>query len=195
MTLFHDTMPTVVQRMSRCLHLAWVLLVLTPYTFAFNTPQRPAALSPVKSTAEYNPGFTRQRGNRTYLAMVGPAALRFAEAPAELPPEPPVPEPVPIPLKQPSASAGTDSTPALTADPGVQPGADNLEKTDLVTPDPKGPKPVSILPDDTKQEIRAEDVLPFFQFPGAADSSSTANPFSTIEPVRAKPSSATYRQQ
>ena len=194
MTLLHDTMLTVVQRMARCSLLAWVLLAPTPGTFALNTPQRPAALSSVKSTAEYNPGTSRQRGNRTYLALIGPAALRFAEAPIELPPEPPVP--VPIPPKLPTtAGAGPDTVPAIPTDTDVKLATDNPDKTGPFTPDPKAPKPVSILPDDTRHEIRAEDVLPFFQFPGAADSSSTAIPFSTIEPVRAKPSSATYRQQ
>lgn len=194
MTLLHDTMPTVVQRMARCLLLAWVLLVLTPGINALNTPQRSAALSPVKSTAEFNTNSSRQRNNRTYLALVGPAALRFAEAPPELPPEPPTP--VPVPPKQPSvAENGPDVIPAIPSDTAVKPATDNPEKTGPLTPDPKAPKPVSILPDDTKREIRAEDVLPFFQFPGASDSGSTAIPFSTIEPVRAKPSSATYRQQ
>lgn len=195
MTLLHDTMLTVVQRMARCPLLVWVLLVLTPGIYALNTPQRPATMPAVNSTAEYHTGSAHQRNNRTYLAMVGPAALRFAEATPELPPEPPPPAPVPTSKQPITTETGPDTIPAIPADTAIKPTTENLGKTEPFTPDPKEPKPVSILPDDTRHEIRAEDVLPFFQFPGASDNSSTAMPFSTIEPVRARPSSATYSQQ
>ncbi len=194
MNIFHDTKLTVVQRIARCLRLALVLLVPTPGIFALNPPQRSAAVAPVKNTSESNSGSSQSRSSRPYLAMVGPAALRFSDAPPVLPPEPPTPI-LPKP-KQPVAETGPDVIPAIPADTAVkQPNTDNGDSTGPQKLDPNAPKPISILPDDTKREIRAEDVLPFFQFPGALDNSSTAIPFSTLEPVRAKPSTATYRQQ
>jgi hypothetical protein len=50
-------------------------------------------------------------------------------------------------------------------------------------------QPTSILPDETKQRVRPEDFLPFFQFPGG-QSAPGANAPGTIPP-----SSATYKMQ
>ncbi|WP_415908155.1 hypothetical protein [Oleiharenicola sp. Vm1] len=63
-----------------------------------------------------------------------------------------------------------------------------------------GKPPATILPDDTRPKVRAEDFLPFFQFPGSAPANGDVT---VVAPVpNAAPgaaplpaSSATYRQQ
>jgi hypothetical protein len=130
--------------------------------------------------------------------MVGPAALRFADVLPPLPPEP-VPPALPIP-KTPPPETLAAVVPATTITPQPdKPGSPTPTPTPTETelPAPGSPKPISILPDDTKNEIRAEDVLPFFQFPSASDGSSLSVP-STSSQSRAPsapPSSATYRLQ
>lgn len=141
--------------------------------------------------------------NRPYLAVVGAPALRFGEAP---PPPPLWVRPVagaPPTLPSESAPAATNAidaptepaseniptTPASTADVIVLPGG---------TPPAKSPPP--ILPDDTRPKVRAEDFLPFFQFPGTASSASDVTVVTPAVPGAPAPapmprSSATYRQQ
>jgi len=195
-TFFNDVLRLVCSSV-----LILVLTTLPLNVSALNSPQRPAVLSPAKSTAAFNPGSGHYRGPHTYLAMVGPAPLRFAEGQPLLPPEPVLP--ASPKSKEPAIAATTTSTPstqtlAATTDLVAKPTATTPEETELTgIPPPSTLKPVSILPDDTKREIRAEDVLPFFQFPGAPDSGAIAVPFSTSQPrgATAPPSSATYKQQ
>lgn len=139
--------------------------------------------------------------SRPYLSAVGAPALRFGEAPP--PPDlrpaagaPPVPKeevhlaeapaPAPTPLASPVASQPAEPVASSAAD--IAPAA---------KPTP-GRAPAPILPDDTRSKVRAEDFLPFFQFP-------VTNPngdVTVVAPVPAAnsaaplpPSSATYRQQ
>ena len=200
MNFSHATFLTVLLRRICGLVLIWVLSALPLSMSALNSPQRPGTLSPAKTTAEYNPGRGHYRGPRTYLAMLGPTPIRFAEGQPQLPPEP-VPPTLPTP-KQPTLATESAKTPAAVTDPVPAPLA-----VTITTPENTNPmtgtlpssnlKPVSILPDDTKREIRAEDVLPFFQFPGAPESGAVAVPFTTSQPrgTTAPPSSASYKQQ
>jgi hypothetical protein len=161
---------------------------------ALNSPQRPAVIAPVNSTAIYK---SRSGHNHDipYLAMIGPAPLCFASGERPLPPEPVLPTPAKTPdnptdTTHKNPTAATDSTASSTKS--------SPENTDLnATITTTSEKPVSILPDDTRREIRAEDVLPFFQFPGAPDSGALVVPSTTSSPrgTTAPPSSATYKQQ
>ena len=197
MNFSHDSLLTVTLRVVCSFVLAWALIALTPGASALNAPQRSSSLAPVNSSPEYKASLRTVQ--RNYLAMVGPAPLRFAAGDGPLPPEPalPAPPPLKLPANTPESgpkSADTPSTPVNVATPS------SIESTTLKpensTPEPNAAKPVSILPDDTKTEIRAEDVLPFFRFPGGADNGPTV-PFTTTQPrgSTAPPSSATYRQQ
>ena len=178
--------------------LTWALIAITPGAAALSTPQRAAAVAPVNSSPEYKP--TQRTNQRNYLAMIGPAPLRFDFKEQTLPPEPVLPEhpPLKLPVNTPESaqkSADTSNTSTVGQTPSSESTAPKLPIDS--TPPSDLPKPVSILPDDTKTEIRPEDVLPFFRFPGASDSGGPSVPFTTTQPrgSTAPPSSATYRQQ
>ncbi len=191
-----DSLLTVTLRVVCGSMLAWALIALPSGASALNTPQRPSTAIPVKSSTEHK---TAARVNpRNYLAMVGPAPLRFAVKEEPLPPEPVLPTLLPTKLPPESAPKSADTPSSTPTDPATHPLPDTTtQKTPPnSTPNPDAPKPVSILPDDTKSEIRAEDVLLFFRYPGNSDTG-LAVPFTTTQPrgSTAPPSSATYRQQ
>jgi hypothetical protein len=195
MIFFQDRLLTVAVRMARCLALVYVTTASPPGASALDSPQRPAEFTPAKSTAEYLHKPNHYRGPHTYLAMIGPAPLCFAPAPPPLPPEPVLPTP-PKPKKPPESA---EPPPAPTAPTESSIKVPTLHDNTDQNPEagPNSPKPVSILPDDTKTQIRPEDVLPFFQYPGANDSGAMSVPFTTSQTRGATtiPSSATYRQQ
>jgi hypothetical protein len=141
------------------------------------------------------------------LTVVEAAPLRFEERPA----------PPPTPLLRAEAGASprqgteisasgqttprsagrelppTDGTAALPPEAPAT-GTPNLVPKEK--PEKPGSPPPAILPDDTRPKVRAEDFLPFFQFPG---SGSNPNDVTVVpapaEPGKLPPSSATYRQQ
>ncbi len=197
MKISHDSLLTVTLRVVCSFALAWALIALTPGASALNAPQRSSSVAPVNSSPTY---MATQRANqRNYLAMVGPSPLRFALKEQPLPPEPVLPTPLheKLPLIPPESapkSADTSSTATAATTPSPDPTTQNTPANS--TPPSDSPKLVSILPDDTKTEIRAEDVLLFFRFPGSPDNGVTI-PFTTTQPrgTTAPPSSATYRQQ
>jgi len=196
MTFSHDSLLAIVLRLARGLALAWVLTAQPSGASALNSPQRSATLIPIKSTAEYNSGRDHDRGPHTYLAMIGPAPLCFGPGQRQLPPEPTMPTPTqPQEAAKPTPLAQTQ---AVAPEVAIKPGEsvpDNAEHVAELTPGTA--KPVSILPDDTRIEISPEDVLPFFQFPGAPEGGTTIAPPSPAQPrgANAPLSSATYKQQ
>jgi hypothetical protein len=133
--------------------------------------------------------------SRPYLQYVGPPALRFED------PTPP-PElsvhsvagttPSPGHISD-SASAKTNAeAPAMVAAVPSPAGASSSEpapQRSSETAEASASQATSILPDETKQRVRPEDFLPFFQFPGGS-TAPAANAPGTIPP-----SSATYKQQ
>ncbi len=85
---------------------------------------------------------------------------------------------------EPDPTAATTATDVVTAPAHAAP---------LRTPPP-------ILPDDTRPKVRAEDFLPFFQFPGSAAAGDVTvvvptTPGGVPAPATQPRSSATYRQQ
>ena len=130
-----------------------------------------------------------------YLIAIGAPGLRFKE------PEP-VYEYVPPPVAVGPPVAGLSSTEASVA--AANAAARLIPEVAAVKPvgasapreapaAPVAAKPVisTILPDDTRPQIRPEDFIPFFQLPGSAPSRASAvTPAPTVLP----PSSATYQQ-
>lgn len=198
MTFSNHALLTDVKHLGFHLALAWVLAMpLTGNAALDSTPERPATPTAARTTPTLTERKVRAeapRENRTYLAMVGPTALRFADAAPSLPVEPTLPTPqkpkvaatpeTQVPTTKSPLESESNKIPASRTDAPPESANDNI-------------KPVSILPDDTHQEIKAEDVLPFFQFPTGSDGGSVIMPLTVQQPAQrtVPPSTATYRQQ
>jgi hypothetical protein len=140
----------------------------------------------------YPPGSVDQ--SRPYLRFVGPPRLRFQEA--AVPPEdvvarPPASGPATGPAAPPSCAIAEPARrpgagPAVAAAPRPKPDipAAAAPKPDATPAGPAAPPaPPPILQDDAARKVRAEDFLPFFQFPE-----------NRPPPGEMPPSSATYIQ-
>lgn len=79
-----------------------------------------------------------------------------------------------------TGSHGQTNASAESATSDSQPGG--ATKSSVPTP-----SLIRILPDDTPRDVGAEDVLPYFQFPGTVPTPPS--------PATLPPSSATYRQR
>ncbi|MFT3783362.1 MAG: hypothetical protein QM790_15230 [Nibricoccus sp.] len=199
MTFLNDPKQATAKPLIGWLALASVAAAPCVNFAALSAPHRPAAIS--QSSIKSTEAKTLSKRTRPYLVMVGPSVLRFAD-PEVLPSAEPI---MPAKPKVPPATEEGPPKPAAnlnSGQPATGPGTEQRSPTtepNSTTPD--GTKPVSILPDDTRREIRAEDVLPFFQFPGGAETGGggavIAVPLTENQPQRptAPPSSATYRQQ
>ena len=133
-----------------------------------------------------------------YLAAVGAPALRFlpaAPAPDLVTRPPAAGPPLPgLPRTEPAAAP---------ASPGAAPPAPAHEPADshAVEPgaEPARGKPLPILHDELRPQVRPEDFLPYFQVPGSATQSGAVipgayTPRGAPEPAPLPPSSATYTQ-
>ena len=143
---------------------------------------------------------TSPSASRPYLAAIGSPALRFGELPP--PPDlrpaagaPPVPKEE-VSLQEPESPppAASMPTPPESAEPTT-----NVAIAPVATKTQPARIPPPILPDDTRSKVRAEDFLPYFQFPanGANGDVTVIAPVApaagSVSPI--PPSSATYRQQ
>ena len=140
--------------------------------------------------------------SRPYLSAIGSPALRFADAipPPDLTVRPPAGGP-PSPAEAHSTSSADTEKPDISL-AAPTPAAAVAISSSVPSTEPAKAAPVKIpppiLPDDTRPKVRAEDFLPFFQFPAP-----TANGDVTVvapvpnapTPAPLPPSSATYRQQ
>jgi len=139
-----------------------------------------------------------QPASQPYLVAVGAAPLRFSEAAPE-PTEVPLPRvitPIPVDVAEHSAQAPVAPTPVVAPAPAPAP----VEEKAVVAPvENHGSNPLPVLLDDTpRRPVRAEDVLPFFQFPGSGGSSPDMILPPAATPPRTSvlpPSSATYQQK
>lgn len=169
------------------MHWAGVRLVLT--------------LLPVVATSASSVAteFSSDTMSRPYLSAVGSPSLRFGEAipPPDLSVRPPAGPPPQITEERANAPSETTKQDVTVAAP--PPGI----AVEIGIPDPArsapAKTPAAILPDDTRPKVRAEDFLPFFQFPGKTSGNGDVT---VIAPVPVAPtsatlpiSSATYRQQ
>ncbi len=141
---------------------------------------------------------------RPYLAAVGAPALRFGEAP----PPPPLwvrpaagAPPTNPTAESPANAAGPEAVAPIATDPAPVAATVAPEIVLPATPAAPARTPAPILPDDTRPKVRAEDFLPFFQFPGSAASAGDVTVVTPVVPGNAPApapqprSSATYRQQ
>ena len=141
-----------------------------------------------------------------YLQSVGAPPIRFRErAP------PPAPSPpasifgTAIRLEGDAPEGATNRPDVLLARSSAPPdlvsdAAESAEPAKPVVPAAKlPPPPPTIIPDDTRANVRPEDFLPFFQLPGSASAPGGVGvvvpvPMSAPTPVTLPPSSANYRQ-
>ena len=183
--------------LSRCVQL--LSLALLPTLITEGGPPIGSHRSPVNGPISAKRGSAPLPYPAPYLAVVGPAPMRFREPPAppsfELEPvaagpahlEPDPPPPVLPPVKEKTDPAVPVAIPPK---PSLGPSPSPEKK-------PDEPDSVPILPDDTRREVRPEDLLPFFQFP--RNGGTTLGVRVPVPPAPSAPalppSSATYRQQ
>ncbi len=163
---------------------AWLFLSLLLPALASKVSTQATSL-PLPGPAPLVP----EQSDRPYLALVGPPPLRFEDL---LPPPdlsthpaagapPKVSEAEETVAKAVMKAASIASAPTRPTTAKAAPAA-SAAKVPTVAP---------ILSDDVPAQVRPEDFLPYFQFPGSsggADSAPTA-------PRSIPPSSATYTQQ
>ncbi len=128
--------------------------------------------------------------NHPYLTVSRGARLRVGQPIQRYLPEPPPPPAPETPRPLESQVIAPVEKPPVTPPPVVADPPPLFDET----PDPVDNRraPVAILPDDTRREIREEDVLPFFQIPRGRN---VLSPGSVREPPPLPESRATYRQQ
>ncbi|HRE83022.1 MAG TPA: hypothetical protein PLN52_18395 [Opitutaceae bacterium] len=179
-------------RLTRCVALT-LLPILGSECHALTQPQRGAAQRRISPSVL---SVTNAYRSTPYLALILPPPLHFRLAPPPIDPAlrltagaPPRPggalEDVAAAnqdsaITHPEDTDTTDNSPpetAVTETPSVEIRSAPTRKV----------TPVSIIPDDTPREIHAEEVLPFFQYPGSVPNAPTAGSL--------PPSSATYRQR
>lgn len=192
-------------KLSRCLSLA-LLPALASEARAISQPQRK------QNVRSAQPAVVGKAGALPYLAALGPLPLRFARPgpePTDEPPDSPKPKMIaqaeitgpdgktPSKLPAETPATGTLATGARPA----QPDPHTAEPLSGLS-EPNAQPQLPILPDDTKRELRAEDVLPFFRYPGSAPASgdSGLQILVPVTPTQSQsnplpPSSATYQQK
>ena len=193
MTFSHNSLFRLAAKLSRCLSLALLPALASEAHALSHAPRK----NPVRS-ASATASSSKSNGT-PYLAALAPLPLRFARPglePAAEPPAPPVaktPEPAAIEPQEPQKPAGPPAD--IPTSPAIEQPVAQLPHEE---PDPVVPPPLPILPDDTKRELRAEDVLLYFRFPGEnGPRGAVAVPVSPTQPQSAPlpPSSATYEQK
>jgi hypothetical protein len=188
-------LPFVLKRVLRC-----ISLLLLPALAAEVGRANPVTRNLLGKDPIDGPGATSHRGEQVpYLTAVGPIGLRIEDAPS-------VPDFEVEPIATGPAQLGGDASiaaqqaSAIREKPEVIPSAaQGDQKTAPAAADKKGaapePEVTPILPDDTRREVRPEDVIPFFQFPRSGAGITTPVPPQPARPPTLPPSSATYNQQ
>ncbi|MGC4071346.1 MAG: hypothetical protein QM760_02265 [Nibricoccus sp.] len=190
-------------KLSRCLSLA-LLPALASEAHAIGQPQRK------QDVRSAEPGVSSKATALPYLAALGPLPLRFAHPgpePTAEPPAPPEPKVI-TPKADPAATDEKSSKPvaelpAVVTPPEAKPAQPDHITTPISEFDEPTPQPaLPILPDDTKRELRAEDVLPFFIYPtsGSNHGNNGVRVIAPLgidqpQPIVPPPSSATYQEK
>lgn len=183
MSLPPHTQLRFIAKLTYCLPLV-LLPALTTDAHAASLSHR--KLNTFSPDLAVNTTTRASRGTGPYLAVVRPIGIRFAAPAAPRGAEPIFPPPAPVVETEPEVpSTHTSDTPALENPPELLPAVEQPQ-----TPVEPVRRPLPILPDDTRREIRPEDVLPFFQYPH-----SDAPPVNVLLPAPVVPSSATYQQR
>jgi hypothetical protein len=178
-------------------HGAWLFLTLLLPAFASKVGSQ-NSLPTIQMDSDKAP---YPQHSRPYLRVVAAPPLRFddPEPPPDLSARPPAGGPPKLPEKDSAkpdvilpkpapAAQSAASTLTIESHVGVAPVAPTA------TAAPAAPSSLPILPDDARSQVRAEDFLPYFQYPGAARSgrAGEASPSSSAPPLPA--SSATYTE-
>ena len=197
MTSSTHTLLRLAAKLTRCLSLA-LLPALASEARALTAPQRKTfvgAPAAAKSTVT-------DSASTPYLTVLGSLPLRFARPHLDMTDEPPA---SPVPKVEPAVS----EKPVEPKTPDAPPKPVSEEKPlepvpverAVIEPEPPSAPALPILPDDTKRELRAEDVLLYFRYPNssAPEGGSTTHvivPAPASQPQSAPiPSSATYQQK
>ena len=156
-----------------------------------------AISAPTSLAPEYFPAAQ----SRPYLAIVGAPGFRFGSPP------PPESRPVASAPPQPAAEPAVTPPPPDTLSEPVPAGA-SAAPPDVAPPAPADSPPAPppqrtpppIIPDTIRSRVRAEDFLPYFQFPASGNPSGDVTIIAPGAPAAPTaptipPSSATYRQQ
>jgi hypothetical protein len=179
---------------------AWLYLSLLLPSLASEVAQSP-------SPPAYGESAVRDRSrnevSRPYLRSIGPPVLRFQE---NLPPPDLSARPPPGGPPKGASSSSNPNAPdviahkpaPIAAIPAAAPARPDETRSAQGTP--SVPTVEAIPPDDAQPKVRAEDFLPYFQFPGAETRSSDTNasnnaPAADTAPKSIPASSATYQEQ
>jgi hypothetical protein len=162
---------------------AWLLFSLLLPAFASKVVSMQSPASPTQADAD-TPPYPQE--SRPYLRVITTPPLRFEDPapPPDLSARPPSGGPPKLPEKD-KSDRGPDVLPPKPIVPEARPMgstaptvqgqsgmASSVKLTDTqtdaqtVTP-PPAPTPPPILPDDVPSQVKPEDFLPYFQYPGS----------------------------
>lgn len=190
MTIFSRRMPEGFRRLAGMLSLVFLPALGSEGVAAVNRP--PGVPQRARTEDEQ---LTEREGSRPYLTVASAPALRVRE-----------PTPAPIYDIEP-APAGPSYLDENSLPPAPQVAKDRMEGAQMGAAKSPGQQDrqrrrqeeeevPTILPDDLRKDVRPEDVIPFFQFPGSSGPPSVSLPVPGQPPAPAQiPSSATYRQE
>jgi hypothetical protein len=202
MTSSNHTLLRLAAKLTRCLSLA-LLPALASEARALSAPQRKTFIG---SSAAQTASSASSSATTPYLTVLGSLPLRFARPNLDRSDEPPAaPVPKVVEIAPEKAEPGKTQTHELASQsvseskPAEQPSLDSLEKT-AADPEPITAPALPILPDDTKRELRPEEVLLYFRYPNAGRASeATTHVIVPLTPAQSQsgpiPSSATYQQK
>ena len=185
--------PVDLQRVCRA-----IAIVLLPFLLSDAVPRLKSATYRRPSPDQDYPE-PRRDATHPYLTVIGPAPLRFAAAPALVRAKsaPPAPPPPAVPEKEGAIEAANRQAASVLDDLVGAPSVTAAAPTE-VRPKTSTPEPLPLLPDDTRRQVRPEDILPFFSFPatGTGGGVIIGAPTEPAQPrEKLPPSSATFIQK
>jgi hypothetical protein len=147
---------------------AWLFFsLLLPALASKVSTQHPSP--PIQADSDAPP--YPQNDSRPYLRVISTPPLRFEDLlpPPDLSVRPPAGAPPKFPAKE---KTGPDvvlppKPPAAAAAAAASAKANEIHAGSTTAAAPAPPVPSAILPDDVPSQVRAEDFLPYFQYPGA----------------------------
>ncbi len=171
----------------------------SPHLWLLTLPLLAAVSVPASNRSSAHdtpPSSPASEESRPYLTAISVAPFRFRDAvpPPDLTVRLPAgapPEPGPAPSEK--AAAPAPAPVAVAPDPTVQPEPRDQKPAPEPTPTEQPKSFAPILPDDTRPKVRAEDFLPFFQYPNSSNIDVSVG--APASPGRMPNSSASYRQQ
>jgi len=159
--------------------------LLLPALASKVSTQTTSSPNPVEEPGPYDP----QSGPQPYLTAVGPPPLRFEDVLP--PPDLSTYLPAGAPPKVPEKPKDSPERDVILPKPAPAASSPSPKSHDIQAGPPPAPTPAPILPDDVPAQVRPEDFLPYFQYPGAGPRGRSAE----TPPAPPLPrSTATYTQ-